>query len=124
MGTLRKTIEEDLSITLEGDYGLPIILTAPDGSSQTVQGQVHYNTLQFDAQSGVDIIIEKPWVAVRRSTLTRIPVAGQRWLIQIPSTPDPDADTDSYLWDGVAPEGGRSIGFMRLYLNLMEDDGV
>lgn len=124
MGNLRRTIEADLEFTLEGDYGLPIILIAPDGSSQTVQGQVLYDTLQFDAQSGVDVVVEKPIVTVRRTSLTRIPAAGERWAIQIPSTPDPDADKTTYLWDKVPVEGGRSIGFIRLYLTKTEDDGA
>jgi hypothetical protein len=127
---LREQAEADLLDTLENSdgWGLPVILISPDGATQDksandatadLTGQILYDTTVIDPETGLQMIVSTPVVTLRRSSLTRVPVAGENWIVQIPETPDASAiKTDHVL--ARAPEGGKSIGFVRLYLNRVE----
>lgn len=116
---IRALIESDLQYTLAGDYGKPIILISPDGETQSVRGQVLYDTNEFDAQTGAMIIYEKPNVSIRRSDLTRVPADGEMWAVKIPDSPAGTEANKTFLLERPV-EGGRSIGFIRLYLTATE----
>lgn len=123
---LRVTAEADLYRTLEhaNDWGLPVELIAPDGTIQTksanhptedLKGQVLYDTTVVNPETGLDMVIDKPVVTLRRSSLDRIPAADENWMIRIPETPDPTATKTLHKIER-APEQGKAIGFIRLYL--------
>jgi len=114
---LREQIEADLAESLENpdDYGLPVILISPDGEVQDLNGQVLYDTKRVDPETGLDMIISTPVVTLRRSSLTRIPLAGEKWAVRIPETPSSTATKTTHAIER-APEEGKSIGFIRLYL--------
>lgn len=124
MGSLRQRVEADLATTLEGAYGQSIVLTGPDGASQTVQGQILHDTVRMSPESGDQMISNNPIVTVRRSTLNRIPANGETWHIRIPTAPIAGAPLGDYMLDpDQAIEGGSSIGFIRLYLHkLVQQD--
>lgn len=118
---LRELAESHLAQTLENPdhFGLPIVLIAPDGTEyDAVYGQVLYDTHQFDDGLGIDVVVPNPVVTVRKSSLTRIPLASEKnqWAVRIPSTPSLTASTETYLMGRVS-EDGDSIGFLRLYLS-------
>lgn len=127
---LRQQAESDLSRTLEGDFGLPIILVDPDGNEitenveeETLKGQILYSTTRTDPETGEPIIINNPIVTLRRSSLLRVPAPGERWLVRIPKDPTAGADISDFIIDlGRSPEGGRDIGFIRLYLRKAEQE--
>jgi len=129
---LRVLAESDLYRTLEhsDDWGLPVELIAPDGVEYTksandptedLKGQVLYDTTIVDPESGLDMIVHKPVVTLRRSSLARIPVAGENWMIRIPEIPDPTATKTLHRIER-APEEGKAIGFIRLYLTRAVQD--
>jgi hypothetical protein len=128
MVNLRKQAELDLGQTLEGEFSLPVFLTDPDGVKYTLAtsgdplvGQILYDKIKIDPETGEEIAVKNPIVSLRRSSLTRIPQAGEVWQVQIPITPDPDAAKVSFiLGKARGPEGGASIGFIRLYLQEAE----
>jgi hypothetical protein len=121
---LRQQAESDLSKTLEGDFGLPVILVDPDGNTitqnlslTTLKGQILYSTTRLDPETGEPIIVNNPVVTLRRSSLSRVPAPGERWLVRIPIDPTEGAAIVDFIIDqGRSPEGGRDIGFIRLYL--------
>lgn len=128
---LRVDIESDLSETLEDPdgYGLPIILIAPDGTIQTksendadqdLSGQILYDSSIMDPETGLEIVVDKPVITLRRTSLTRIPAAGEKWFIRIPERPDPTAPKSLHSLER-PPEHGKSIGFIRLYLTRAQD---
>jgi len=117
---LRELAESHLGVTLENSnhFGLPIVFISPSGVSYAaVQGQVLYDTRAV-TDLGVEIIAHNPVVTVRKSSLTRVPLASEKgtWAVKIPSTPSPTAATETYLI-GRASEDGGSIGFIRFYLS-------
>lgn len=112
---LREQAERDLSFTLEGEFGLPITLISPTGEKQTVEGQVLFDTVVLDPSSGAEVVVHKPVATVRRSSLLRVPKAGEAWAVQIPTTPSRSAPRSSFLLERPSEDGG-SIGFIRLYL--------
>lgn len=136
MTNLRTQIESDLSFSLEDEniWGLPVVLIGPDGEKQEfsenspdpenpliLTGQVLYETLVLNPSTGEEIIVSKPVVSLRRSSLIRMPDVDENWIVKIPETPDPDADLIDYVIDKGRPlEGGKSIGFIRLYLKAVE----
>lgn len=117
---LRELSEEFLSVTLEGDFSLPVEIQTPDGASQTVNGQVLYDRTGEDPTTGETIIVTEPVVVVRRSSLDPLPSPGDRLIIRIPQTPDATADKETYLCFDQSFRGGRSLGLVRFYLTKTE----
>lgn len=126
---LREAVESDLGKSLEGEWGLPVVLVAPDGtvidtslnSGEALTGQIIYDTVQVNPDTGDSMIVSKPVVSLRRSSLSRIPVSGEKWLVKIPITPSTTATLEDYMIDpSRAVEGGRTIGFVRLYLRKVK----
>ena len=115
---LREQAESDLSFTLEGAFGLPVTLIAPDGSIQdNLTGQVLYDTIKVNPETGEEMVVNNPVVSLRRSSLDRIPLPGEKWIVKIPVDPSTTATLEDFIIDQTRPpEGGRSIGFIRLYL--------
>jgi hypothetical protein len=113
---LRVLVESDLADTLEGDWGLPVILIDPNGNEHgPYQGQVLYDTTAVDPETGMEIIVHKPVVTLRRSSLSVVPQANEKWIVQIPTVPDPAAVKETFFLERPSEDGG-SIGFIRLYL--------
>jgi hypothetical protein len=131
MGDIRELIEGDLKETLEGDFGLPVELLNPDtGIWQTesanepgtlLQGQILYDSIIRDPNTGLDIVVHKPVVSLRRSSLAVVPDAtpGKNWAVRIPLEPSASAPKVTFRI-GRVTEGGDSIGFVRLYLERIE----
>ena len=116
---VRAEIEADLAETLEGEFGLPVVLTSPDGVRyDDLVGQVLYDTIAQD-ENGAQVIDHKPVVMLRRSSLTRVPAAGEKWAVEIPTSPLTGASTSTFILERASEDGG-SIGFIRLYLHRAE----
>lgn len=126
---LRERIEEALARTLEGEFALPVILISPDGETQDkladetpLRGQIIYGLARLNPETGEDVVVDNEVVVLRRSSLTRIPKAGENWIVKIPETPSTTAAmVHRSLSATRPPEGGRSIGFIRLYLQEVEE---
>lgn len=128
---LRKRAEADLESSLEGDWGLPVILTTPDGVEQSksknnptedLKGQILYDHRVVDSETGMERTVNTPVVTLRISSLDRVPKDGEKWGMQFPLVPDPDAAKTTFILIGRPTEGGTSIGFIRLYPQLPEQD--
>ena len=127
---LRLQVEQDLQTTLEGDFSLPVILIDPDGETydksaneplEDLTGQIMFDTIIQNPETGPEIIDNKPVVTLRRSSLTRIPSDTDyaKWFVKIPESVLSGAPLRT-LNISRAPEGGRSHGFIRLYLGQAE----
>jgi hypothetical protein len=115
MVNIREQIEVDLETTLEGDFGLPIELIAPDGVEYTgLTGQVLYDSVDEN-----DVFSGHPVAVLRISSLTRVPIDGENWAIKIPESPSTTATLVTYLLDKPIMHG-KSIGFIKLYLTKSE----
>jgi len=122
---LRELVETDLDTTLEGEWGLPVTLISPDGEIQTLKkgttdrltGQVLYDTVQQNPETGEIIMVDNPIVSLRRTSLDRIPEDGEKWVVQIPTTPSTTAALEDFVLSPTkAHGGGGSIGYIKLYL--------
>jgi hypothetical protein len=122
---LRERAETDLSFTLEGVFALPVVLIGPGaesgvepaGQTQSVTGQVLYDRRVLNPDTGDEMVIPEPVVSLRRSSLDPVPQPGEKWIVQIPTTPSSTAELETFVVNfDRAPEGGASIGFIRLYL--------
>lgn len=130
MANLRALAEKDLGVTLEGDYGMRVNLIAPDGVKDTttkdgrpLMGQVLFNIAREGESGGVIglITVNTPVVSLRRSSLRRVPQPGENWIVEAPESPVPGARMIQYCFsNNRSPEGGASVGFIRLYLQLIE----
>lgn len=118
---LRERVESDLAVTLQRDFALTVQLTDPDGLITTAAGQVLYDTVTMNPETGETVVANNPIVTLRRSTLARVPEPGEVWLVKIPTTPNTTATLEEFIIDSDrSPEGGRSIGFIRLYLRRVQ----
>ena len=131
MQNLRERAEQDLGITLEDpkQWGLPVELTGPGGieiktsanspdpqNPLPLYGQVLYNTVRVNPETGEEMVTASPVIVLRRSSLSRVPLDGEKWFIKFPKDPSLTASLSNYaLTPDRATEGGRSIGFIRLY---------
>lgn len=134
---LRERAEQDLSITLEKDYGLPVELTGPDGieyktsanspdlqNPLPLRGQVLYTTVRVSPETGEQMVTPEPVITLRRSSLARIPQDGEKWFIKFPTDPSLTAELQNFaLTPNRATEGGSSIGFIRLYPTKVVQSG-
>lgn len=120
---IRADIETDLADTLEDpdDYGMAVELISPAGVEQTqsandvtklLYGQVLYDTTTEDPATGMMIVTDRPVITLRRSSLDALPARG--WIVRYPESPiEGAAMVTRYIEQ--APQGGRSIGFIRIY---------
>ena len=130
MVNLREQAELDLGKTLEGVFGLPVILIDPDGNIQSksandpdadLTGQVLYDTVKTSPDTGEDVVVNNPIVVLRRSSLDRVPAPNENWVVKIPVSPSVTAEKEDFIISPTRPpEGGTSIGFIRLYLQRIE----
>lgn len=86
--------------------------------NRPLNGQVMYDTLEVNTDTGVEDLVHKPVVTLRRTSLVRIPLQSEKnqWLVSIPLTPSQTATLQPYIMDRPM-ESGESIGFIRLYLS-------
>lgn len=117
--SLSKLQESDLSAVLENpnDWGMPVVLKGPTGATQTVNGQVLRDSIMVNPETGEPVLNTTPVVTLRISSLNPVPQNGEKWYIEIPSTPDPASAKLGFLADGSkAFEFWRSFGIVKIRL--------
>ena len=116
MPNLRELAESDLETSLEGDFGLPVELIDPDGVKYDgLMGQVLFDVELVNPDTLEMTVVERI-VSLRRSSLTRIPLDGERWVVRLPVTPSTTAPLEDFvLSEDRASSGGASIGFIKLH---------
>jgi len=128
MANLRAMIEADLAETLEGDFSSPVVLIDPEGQTiatnvtgRPLVGLVLLDSVRVNPDTGEEVVVGNPVITLRRSSLERVPMAGETWLVKIPTDPTRPEVTEAFIADPTRPpEGGRSIGFVKLYLRRVE----
>ena len=124
MVNLREQLEQDLGETLEGEWGLPVVLIDPDGvkydtsandPTKPLAGQVLYGKKEFNPDTGQDVYINQPIVSLRVTSLTRVPQNGEKWALKMPIRPSTTAPLVDFIFEGRPLEGGTSLGFIRIY---------
>lgn len=125
MENLRAQIEADLHESLEDEWGMPVELTSPEGQTQRysmnnpselLKGQVLYFSRQENPATGEMMIVNQPVVTLRISSLIREPLAGEKWYMKFPKSPQEGAPMLSWVFTPTkAPEHGTDIGFIRIY---------
>lgn len=122
---LRQRAELDLAKSLEREFKIPVILIDPDGITHDTSendglplgGQVLFDSISFNPDTGDQIISQNPVVTLRRSSLLRVPEPGETWIVKVPVSPVDGAPVYDFIIDpDRSTYGGRSIGFIRLYL--------
>lgn len=134
MENLRAQIESDLHDSLEGEFGIAVELTSPDGELQIysknnptelLKGQVLFFSRREDPATGETIVVDQPVVSLRISSLDTVPQAGENWYIKMPTSPLPGAEKERFVFTPTrAPEHGTDIGFIRIYPQRVERDGA
>ncbi len=134
MINLRERAESDLKKSLEREFALPVVLTDPDGvkydesqnsadpeNPDALSGQILYSFISVNPETGEEIVVNNPIVSIRRTSMLRVPVAGERWSFEIPVIPSTTATKELFVLDDKrVPENDDSIGFIRYYLTKAE----
>jgi hypothetical protein len=126
MPNLRELAVSDVKSLNTKDWGLQVELTDPAGIRYTTDAetgetlkaiQVLYDYRKFNPETGEEIIVHEPIVIMALGSLSRVPVAGEKWQIKFPIDPaNPAVLSDDYVLSELrAPEGGQSLGYIRLY---------
>lgn len=111
-----------LKTMIEGNYGLPVVLISPTGSTistdengNTLKGQVLYDHDSLDPETGDLMSTQELRVTLRKTALSRVPIAGETWKVSIPLDPsEPDAMTTYIMNEDESPVDGQSAGFITL----------
>jgi len=116
MTNLRVQLEEHLATSLEDVelFGLPVQVIGPDGVVEDYFGQVNYRS-----QDDEGIMVNVPSVVLRLSSLSYVPTYGDKCVVRIPATPDPDADLVSYAVNS-PPKRNDSLGIITIRLTKLE----
>lgn len=118
---LRALAEADLAHTLEGDFAAKIILKGPKGAVQTVRGRVRYCKPRTNLDTGEVAYDFDPNITLRRSSLSPIPAADEKWYAAFPDGPRADAGLITMLLDTTrAPEGGQTLGTIQYYMQAAD----
>ena len=115
---MREAIERSLGEALENSsygFGLPVILISPDGIRQELTGKIVYDHKVFDPEIGSTMVVHRPVVTLRKSSLRRVPRSGEKWICKIPTTPSVTGTIGTYITQDPETDGS-SIGFIRLFL--------
>lgn len=110
-----------LKTSIEGNYGLPVILIPPDGvpiktdtDGNTLKGQVIYDREEL-SEEGDLVSIKEIRITLRKSALSRVPVDGEKWGIQFPLNPATPETLTTMTIDGTnAITDGGTLGFITL----------
>lgn len=132
MINLRAEIEKDLHDSIESEWKMPVEITGPDGITQIYSkndptellgGQVLYFTQSINPETGETIVVNKPVVSLRISSLNRVPQSGEKWFIRMPISPVAGASKENFVFTPTrAIENGYDIGFIRIYPQKIEQD--
>jgi hypothetical protein len=115
---MRLLTEQDLGLIMS-DWGVSITLYSPDGVEDQVRGLVFSDSSEFNPDTGQAVIAFRPHVVLRKSTMVRVPKAGESWIVKAPISPGGD-DEDFMLDPTYPPEGGDSAGYIKLFLRRAE----
>ncbi len=124
MSNLRSRAIADMKRLNVRDWSDVVEFVDPDGTrydtdnetGETLKAvQILYDYRRINPMTGEEIIVNEPVVVMARKSLSRIPQAGETWFIKIPVEPQSTTLENYLLSPDRAPEGGKSIGFIRLY---------
>ena len=125
MNELLKGFEACAGDIIENEMGLKAILIDPDGKkysksaldeTQDLKAMLTRESLVYDANSGAEVMSEKPVVTFRIRSLARVPLDGENWIVRIQESVFSE-NMKSFTLSG-PPEFYRTIGHVNL--NLQE----
>ena len=125
MSALLEEFEDCAGDIIENEMGLKVVLIDPDGKeysksaldeTQDLKAMLTRESLVYDANSGAEIMSEKPVAAFRIRSLARVPLDGETWVVRIQESVFSE-DMKSFTLFG-PPEFYRTIGHVNL--NLQE----
>ncbi len=132
MENLRAQIRVDLHESIEGEWGIPVALTDPDGTehiynklytTERLKAQVLNYTKREDPATGETVVVPQVVVVLAEDSLPRVPVDGEFWFIKVlNSLAGLGADVAYVFTTDRAREHGGDIGFVRLYQQLVENE--
>lgn len=115
---LREHIATDgLTRSIEGNFGLEVGITYPDGDDQTLKAQVLYDTESLDPENGDLISVENTFVTFVKANLDQeITNGGGKYYFKIPKSPS-SSEQIAGMFDGSKSLiDGESVGFVRVPL--------
>jgi hypothetical protein len=125
MVNLREIAESELRFTVGGEFGLPAVLTDPDGkvwdtdanTGEPLKAQVLYDTNTENPDTGALITSKEPIAVFQKTSLGRIPASNEKWIVEIPTVPSETAPLQKFVISrDRPPRGGNSLGIIVLYL--------
>lgn len=111
------------------DWGLLVELISPDGIKYDTDKETGeslkalmtlYDRTLIVPETGEDVIVLEPIVILSRLSLERVPAPGEKWTVRIQESPTNENFLDYMISPTRAPEGGKSLNIIRLYLQKLE----
>lgn len=112
-----------LKLMIEKNFSSLVVLITPDGfdidtneDGDPLRGEVLYDRDAIDPETGDLITVSTTKITLRKSALSRVPVAGEVWGIKFPVNPATPTVLSTFEFGTKrAPTDGQSIGFISLY---------
>ena len=113
---------------IEGNHGIHVELTPPDGIDITtdengnpLKAQVLYDYDSVDPESGSLVVVSETMVTLRKTALRIVPKSGETWGIRLPAHPaDQETLTQFIINSDEAIMGGDSAGFVTLKIKAVD----
>jgi hypothetical protein len=121
IANLREAGAERVRQHLSGRFSLPVKLRDSNGAEYTTTGSVLYDTIGVNPDDGAEVIHSNPIVVLSKADLSRVPLSGEKWIIEIPVIPDASAPKEKFLMSPDSPlRGGSSLGFITMELKKLD----
>jgi hypothetical protein len=131
MENLRAAVESDLHESVEGEFSSRVIITYPDDGytqeysvtnpDEYLRGTFRKFTLDLNPETGETVQVNIPNLVLRIKSLYAEIEAGKNYFLKVQ---DPISEEwESYIQSPTkAPVNGKDIGFVRLYMQRIEND--
>ena len=110
-------------------FGVSFNAMGPDGTWHTLDAesgeplktvQVTGNSIDSDVVTGEDVVVKLPTITFSNRSLPQIPVAGEKWLFKIATTPFDGAPMKDYMMSEDRIYTEDIVGVTTVYLIEVE----
>lgn len=124
-----REIQETAEEVISEEFGSRVTLLDENGVTydksaltpqEDLKGMIFNESTEYDINTGVEVISDRPVVSLAIRHLTRVPEAGEKWMVSVQLSPFSE-DMTSFMLSG-PPKNAKTIGFINLRLQKLSQN--
>ena len=129
MNPLLREIQETAEEVISEEFGSKVTLLDENGvtydksaldAEEDLKGMLFNESTEYDINIGMEVVADRPVVSLAIRHLTKIPKAGEKWMVQVQLSPFSE-DMTSFMLSG-PPKNAKTIGFINLRLQKLSQN--